>query len=502
MGRNGVEFSFSAGGRAAGGDVLVVPLLVKPAPPMELVSRVDATCDDAISELLELGAVGEEAGALAHTTRGGAYRRIVAVGLGAAEKLTLQQIRVAAAAAARWLIAEKRGGAALWVDGLVGCGVEGASACWAEAMALAGFRYAEHVAVEKPGPAKIAIELRASEAGHSTRVLPEMREAAVLASAVNYARRLAHDPPNVVDPETLADEVRQLARRARLKCTVIAAPRLKQMKMMGILAVGAGAAAQPCLIELEYRGSPRARSKIALVGKAVTFDTGGYSIKPADGLEKLKFDKCGAMAVLGTMLAASQLRLKCNLVGIIPAAENAISDRAYRPGDILRMYSGKTVEVTNTDAEGRLILADALWYAQEKHKPTHLIDLATLTGGVRVALGVVAAGLMSNDDNLAADLEEAGRRTHERLWRLPLWDEYRELIKGTDSDIKNSSGKRDAHSIVGGMFLKEFVRKETSWAHLDIAATATAEEPRPPLGKGATGFGVRLLVEFLRKRSG
>ncbi|MEW6251814.1 MAG: M17 family metallopeptidase, partial [Planctomycetota bacterium] len=196
---------------------------------------------------------------------------------------------------------------------------------------------------------------------------------------------------------------------------------------------------------------------------------------------------------------AAALKLKCNLVGLIPTAENAVSEHAYRPGDILHMASGKSVEVVNTDAEGRLVLADALWYAQEKLRPTALIDIATLTGGVGVALGKVAAGVMSNDDNLAADLGEAGRRTHERLWRLPLWEDYRELIKSHEADLKNSAAKRDAHAIVGGMFLKEFVREDVPWAHLDIAAVAT-DENKNGGAKGATGFGVRLLVDFLRRR--
>ena len=234
-----------------------------------------------------------------------------------------------------------------------------------------------------------------------------------------------------------------------------------------------------------------------LVGKAITFDTGGYSIKPAAGLEGLKYDKCGGMTVMGVMKAAATLRLKCNLVGLIAAAENAISEKAYRPGDIIKMASGKTVEVISTDAEGRLVLADALWYAQKYFKPTALINVATLTGGVRAALGTAAAGLMSNNDDLAAELGESGRVTNERLWRLPLWDDYRELIRGTDSDIKNSAGKRDAHCIVGGIFLKEFVKDDVPWAHLDIANVATSDNGE----KGATGFGVRLIVDYLKRRS-
>jgi leucyl aminopeptidase len=315
---------------------------------------------------------------------------------------------------------------------------------------------------------------------------------------VNYARALAHQPANVINPTTLAAEARKLARTPAIKCTVLDEPQLRKLGMNGLLAVGAGAAHKSKLIRLEYRAAPKQRSVTVLVGKAITFDTGGYSIKPAAGLEQLKFDKCGGMTVMGVMKAAADLKLKCNLVGLIAAAENAISDKAYRPGDILRMMSGKTVEVTNTDAEGRLVLADALWYAQKNFKPTALIDLATLTGGVKIALGTACAGLMATDDDLAGQLGESGRRTGERLWRLPLWDDYRDLIKGVDSDIRNSSGKREAHCIVGGMFLKEFIQAETPWAHLDIANVATLDEGEM---RGATGFGVRLLVDYLRRRS-
>jgi leucyl aminopeptidase len=299
----------------------------------------------------------------------------------------------------------------------------------------------------------------------------------------------------VLHPEALAAEARRLAREYGFRSTVMNAATISKHGMNGILSVGRGAERKPCLIRMDYRGAPGSRPRIVVIGKAVTFDTGGYSLKDKQGLENLKFDKCGGAAVFGIMRAAAEMKLRCNLTALVPAAENAISEEAYRPGDIIRMMSGKTVEIISTDAEGRLILADALWYAQKHCKPTVMIDLATLTGGVIIALGKVAAGLMSNDEDLAAELEECGRNTHERLWRLPLWDEYADLIKGNDSDIKNSSGKREAHPVVGGMFLKQFVN-DTPWAHIDIAGVATDNS-----GVAATGFGVRLVVEYLRRRA-
>jgi len=501
MSANGTVIGFKSGekGRPTG-DVLIVPLLAKPQPPMELVARVDRLCHDAVSELLSIKAVREDVGHIAQTTRSGACPRIVVVSLGAGNKVRAHDVRMAAAAAARWLVGERLKSATLWIDGLTMTDLDNPCGEWALGMALAGFRFTAYKQPDKNVPARIRIAVRSGEAGHVARVMPQVREALKLADAINLTRRLAHEPANVLNPATFVTEARDMARTTKLKCTVLNATRLKQMKAGGILAVGQGAEHPPCVIQLEYRGAPGAGTTTVLVGKGITFDTGGYSLKPRNGMEDMKFDMTGGATVLGIMQAAASLKLRCNLVGLVGVAENSVSDRAYRPGDIIRMMSGKTVEVTNTDAEGRLVLSDVLWYAQQKFKPTVMIDMATLTGGVGVALGTAAAGLMSTDDSLAADLGEAGRRTHERLWRLPLWDDYKELLKSPEADIRNSHGKRDAHCIAGGMFLKEFVDEGIPWAHLDIAAVADADNGRVPSGKGATGFGVRLLVEYLRIR--
>ncbi len=210
----------------------------------------------------------------------------------------------------------------------------------------------------------------------------------------------------------------------------------------------------------------------------------------------MKYDKCGGMTVIGVLQAAAALKIKTPIVGVIAAAENMISGSAYRPNDIVKTMSGKTVEIISTDAEGRMVLADALTYAQKHYKPRALIDLATLTGGVVIALGSIRAGMFSNDDRLAAALAAAGERVHERLWRLPLDDDYLELIKGDDSDLKNTGG-RSADPVIGGMFLKQFVDEKVPWAHLDIAGTATTDKDQPYCPKGATGFGVRLLIDYL-----
>ena len=501
MTRMGTVIEWAATGPApAAQAVLIVPLVMKPTPPMETVAHADALCGDSVSQLLEVHGLGDEVGQLGHTTASRGYRRVLAVSLGDGDKIEARHVRQAAAAALHWVVAEKIEQAALWTAGLESTGVENAVGEWVLGMSVAGYRFEEFRKLDKTTPAKLRIGPAGGRGasvgthGAAGRFDDAARTALRLAEAINYTRRLAQQPGNVIHPASLAAEAQKLARQHKLRCTVLNEAKLRQMSMGGLLAVGQGALHPSCLIRIEYRGAPRVRRNTVLVGKALTFDTGGYSIKPSAGLGGLKFDKTGGCTVLGVLKAAALLKLKCNVTGLVAAAENMVSERAYRPGDVLHMANGKTVEVTNTDAEGRLVLADALWYGQKYCDPTAVIDIATLTGGVFIALGRVAAGLMATDDSLAAALEECGRRVHERLWRLPLWDDYKELMKGTDADLINSSDKREATAIQGGIFLKEFIEDGLPWAHLDIAAVA-ADDGGP--NKGATGYGVRLLVEYL-----
>jgi leucyl aminopeptidase len=274
------------------------------------------------------------------------------------------------------------------------------------------------------------------------------------------------------------------------------------------LAVGGGSPlTPPRLIAIEYQPvkgksrKPVAQSKPYLVvGKSITFDTGGISIKPAANMQHMIFDKCGGMAVLGLMYALAKLKPDVPVVGLLSSAENHVSDTAYRPGDVLRMYNGVTVEITNTDAEGRLVLADALSWGIETYKPRAVVNLATLTGGVIVALGRTITGLMSRDDAICHELTAAGDRAGERLWRLPLGEEASELLKSTYADISNSGG-RDGHVLQGGAFLANFVPPTVPWAHLDIAGTASTEKDLPLYGKGATGWGIRTLLEWVSPTS-
>ncbi|MBI2353648.1 MAG: leucyl aminopeptidase [Deltaproteobacteria bacterium] len=313
---------------------------------------------------------------------------------------------------------------------------------------------------------------------------------------VDLARDLVSHPGNVVTTGYLAETAWNLATCHKLSCKILEMDELERLGMNALVAVGKGSAEPPRLIVLEYRGAGDKGRPVALVGKGITFDSGGISIKPGAGMEEMKTDMAGAAAVLGTLEAAAALRLPLNLVGIIPTAENMPDGKACKPGDVLTSLSGLTIEITNTDAEGRLILCDALHYARTTYKPAVMIDLATLTGACVVALGHEASGLMGNDRRLVESLKRAAERCGERVWELPLWDEYGETMKSDIADLKNS-GSRDGGSITAGWFLKQFVGK-TRWAHLDIAGTAWSDKARPCSPKGATGVGVRLLIEYLR----
>jgi leucyl aminopeptidase len=302
-----------------------------------------------------------------------------------------------------------------------------------------------------------------------------------------------------------------LARELGLSIKVLDEKQMKKLGMGGILAVGSGSATPPRMIALEYRPKaglgylPKGAKPIRpllVVGKGITFDSGGISIKPADKMGRMVYDKSGAVNVLGIMYAVAKLELAAPVVGILSAAENILGGTSYRPGDLLRMYNGVTVEVTNTDAEGRLVLGDALAWGIETYKPSAVVDMATLTGGVIVALGKTMAGAMGNDDDLMKELSAAAETAGEKLWRLPLGDEHRDLLKSDTADIVNSAG-RDASPLQGAAFLSHFIPqdKPVPWAHLDIAGVADAEKDLPYYAKGPTGWGVRTIVEWITSRA-
>jgi leucyl aminopeptidase len=315
--------------------------------------------------------------------------------------------------------------------------------------------------------------------------------------AANFARDLQVRPGNVATPAYLAEQAGAIAEAHGMKITVLDRAAMQQEGMKALLAVAQGSEEEPRFIALEYRNGGDAKP-LVLVGKGVTFDSGGISIKPAERMEEMKYDMSGAAAVLGAMQGIAELGLEVNVVALVPSTENLPSGRAVKPGDVIGSLLGKTIEVVNTDAEGRLILADALAYAR-RYEPAAVIDAATLTGAVVIGLGHHAIGIMGNDGDLMDEVRAAGLRVGERCWPLPLWDEYRSQIDSQVADIKNSGG-RAAGTITAGWFLKEFAG-ETPWVHLDIAGTAWRDEAAPYLRKGATGVPTRLFIEWVRSRA-
>ncbi|MEJ2636197.1 MAG: leucyl aminopeptidase [Calditrichia bacterium] len=312
-----------------------------------------------------------------------------------------------------------------------------------------------------------------------------------LGNSVNLARRLAETPSNLMTPARFADEVKSLSERYGWHPEILEKHELEENNFGALLAVARGSENPPVLAIARYQ-HPEARKTLALVGKGVTFDSGGISIKPSRSMEEMKYDMCGAAAVLGALQAISLTGLPVNAVAAMPLVENMPSGKAVRPGDVVKSFSGKTIEIINTDAEGRLILADTLSYVEKNYKPDYIIDIATLTGAVVVTLGNLAAAVFSGDPNLLETLKEASGLSGEKIWELPLWDEYRESLKSKIADIRNVSAKPGAGSITAAMFLKSFV-EATAWAHLDIAGTAYGMPEKSYRPEGATGFGVRLL---------
>ncbi|HEV2275945.1 MAG TPA: leucyl aminopeptidase [Acidobacteriaceae bacterium] len=322
-------------------------------------------------------------------------------------------------------------------------------------------------------------------------------EGSILGQAQNFARSLINEPGNRLTPTVLGERAAEMCRQYGLKCEVYGADKLKELKMGAFWSVSQGSAQPPALIVMTYEpaGAP-AKPVLGLVGKGITFDTGGISIKPADGMEKMKYDMAGGAAMIGAMQAIAQLKPAVKVIGIVCAAENMPSGTAQKPGDVQIAMSGKSIEIINTDAEGRLVLADGLTYAKQLGA-THLIDAATLTGACVVALGMVNAGAFSNDDETYRRFADALEVSGERFWRLPVEDEYGEMIKSNIADIMNTGGSRWGGAITAAMFLKEFA-EETPWIHLDIAGVAWMEEQKPWIAKGPTGAALRSIVEWVR----
>jgi leucyl aminopeptidase len=426
--------------------------------------------------------------------RPGRPERLLVAGLGKREDFDSERARVAAALAVDQARRHEVDSLAWAVPG------EGeperVAAALVEGTVLGSYRFERYRKPENGGPPVERLELLAG--AEVDRIREEAEVARLTSEAANRARELQNLPANVVTPSQLAERAEEIA-AAHEACSVEILDRdaIERLGMGGLLAVSAGSAEPPRLIVLRYRGG--GDGPLGLVGKAVTFDSGGISIKPSGRMHEMKMDMSGGAAVLESVAAIADLGFELELLAVVPATENMPSGTAVKPGDVITQHNGKTVEITNTDAEGRLILADALSYCVELGA-ARIIDLATLTGAVLTALGSTYAGLISNDDELAAQVLEAGDASGELAWRLPLHPEFKELTKGTITDLVNSSEKRKASTIYAGSFLEEFV-DERPWAHLDIAGTAW-DVGREYVGKGPTGYGVRLLVALARDLAG
>jgi leucyl aminopeptidase len=429
-----------------------------------------------------------------YARRTGKARRVILTGLGERKKLTLERYRRSSAAAAKRARVLKAESLAIFIPP-VAAEYQSVITSLAEGAILALYKYDKYISKKPDAPPNLLNIVLCTEDQAKLKAGSQAAERArIVCEATYLARDLANAPGNEIYPETLAEAARLSAERCGFSATILDEREIKELGMGGVLGVSQGSTHPPRFIILEYGDTKK--SPVVLVGKGVTFDSGGISIKPSAGMAEMKMDMSGAAAVIGTFEAVARLKLPVHLVGLIPSVENMPSGSSIRPGDIIRHYNGKTSEVDNTDAEGRLILADALAYA-EKYKPSAVIDLATLTGAVVVALGHQASGMLGNDDTLMKKLRLAGETTYERVWQLPLFEEYEKLIKSDVADVKNVGG-RWAGAITGAWFLKKFIGSY-KWVHLDIAGTAILEENGEYTQKGASGFGVRLLTELLRR---
>jgi leucyl aminopeptidase len=428
-----------------------------------------------------------------------ALNRIVLVGLGQPDKIDALAMEKFASKALRQISLSGESALTLLIDGVKGAKVNPATAAAHAAFGakLASYRFDKYRTKQKPEdkPSLERIDVGVKGAAAARLAYQPL---AKVAEAIFFTRDIVTEPANVIYPISLARECRKLSKLG-LKVEVLGRAEMTKLGMGALLGVAQGSAHEAQLVIMRWQGGKKSSSPVALVGKGVCFDSGGLSLKTAGGMEQMKWDMGGAAAVIGTMMALSGRKAKVNVVGVVGLVENMPSGTAQRPGDVVKTMSGQTVEVLNTDAEGRLVLADALWYTQDRFKPKCMIDLATLTGAIITALGHERAGLFSNNDVLADRLMKAGEAEHELLWRMPLAEVYDKAINSSIADIKNIAGpSAGAGAITAAQFLQRFVDK-TPWAHLDIAGMAWSDKDRPTVLKGASAYGVRLLDRLIRQ---
>lgn len=478
-------------------ELLLLFSFESPEPLEGPIQNVDLEWKGFISTLMKQGEFKGELFEthLLHTQGALPAKRIVLTGLGKKGEFDLEKWRGAASKAGQFI---RNGGFKQFVFPIkkwAGHSEAELAESFVTGLLLGVYQFSEFKTLDRDKIKEIRELILLGEIDEDTQWIAEgLRVGQIISEAVCMARDLVNGPSNEITPTVLAENAQKVARDHSIDIQVWEVTQAEAMGMGAFVAVAKGSEEPGKFIVLEYNKG-KGLETIALVGKGITFDSGGISIKPSENMDRMKDDMSGAAAVLSTMKAASKLRLPLHLVGIMPATENLPSGKAYKPGDVLKTLSGQTVEVISTDAEGRLILSDALTYSL-RYQPKAIIDLATLTGACVIALGDYTIGLFGNDESLLKRVEEASLKTGEKVWRMPLWEEYFEYLKSDVADFKNV-GTRAAGAIIGGVFLSKFVEK-IPWVHLDIAGPASIEKERPYIPRGGTGVGVRLLLQLLR----
>ena len=461
---------------------------------------LDRALDGAVSRAMTSGDMrGRAADQVVVYGPAGGPERIVLLGLGQAESVEPELIRRMAGRAVRAAEGLRLEAVAICLDGLGNVGADAAAQAAAEGAGLAAWRFTELKSDDSDEPVVNVRQIDLVGGGDNAGAAAGALAGAAIARGANFARTLQSRPGNVATPTHIADEAVRMADSVGLASTVFDEERMLEEGMHALLSVTRGSEEEARFIILEHQGGTPGDAPIVLVGKGLSFDSGGISLKPPAGMEEMKYDMSGGAAVIGAMQAIAEIGVQANVIGIVPSSDNMPSGTATKPGDVINSLAGKTIEVINTDAEGRLILADALTWGARLN-PAAMVDCATLTGSVIIALGHHAAAVMGNDDELIRELRAAGEASGERCWELPIWDEFRKQLDSPTADLQNIGG-RPGGSITAGAFLREFVG-DTCWAHLDIAGMAYGEGKLSYQRKGALGFPTRMLVEWVRSRVG
>lgn len=487
-----IAFAVKRGDPARGATPLVAVALPADSTLPKALAALDKATGGALSAAIkgkDFSGAKDESLLIVNTGTGPA--RVLLVGSGAGD---VKGVTRAATLAGRKANAMSVGTMTFWAEGLEGEKLEGA----AIGISLGSWEFRELHSAAPAAKRKKPLKAATLFVENTGAARGPLAAGVAVAEGQRLARRLAMLPGNICTPAYIASTAKDIAKRHKLGVKVFGRKEMTRMKMGSFLAVAQGTTQDPKLIALEYKGGRRGEAPIVLVGKGLCFDTGGVSIKPALGMETMKFDMCGAAGVLGAMEAIARMKLRINVVGLVGSTTNVVDGDAVKPGDVVFASNGKSIEIQNTDAEGRLVLADVLVYAQ-RYKPQAVVDAATLTGAVVVALGHVTVGVMGNDQKVIDEVLAAGRRGGEVGWQLPLFEEYKELLKSDSADLRNIGG-RSAGTITAGLFLQEFAG-EMPWVHLDVAGTAYSESDLTVIPKGPTGTPVRTFVEFVRGRA-